>query len=93
MSAGHPGRDCLKYYKLENVQRALRANGAHGMTVVGDTCTELWERVVSGQTYRAALTWESNDMILSEDMVKPLLHALFVRPIIESIEAAGGLWC
>jgi len=50
-------------------------------------------RVVSGQTYRAALTWESNDMILSEDMVKPLLHALFVRPIIDSIEAAGGLWC
>ena len=83
----------MKYYKLEKVRAALRHNGAIvAPTVVAERCVEVWERVVNGTPCRVQLTWESTDQILPEDSVLQAFESLFVRPIIDQIEADQGLW-
>ena len=82
----------MRIYKLEAVQGALRQHGAAGGTIVGVSHTEQWRRVVSGTIYFAVLKWEHADQIVAGNDVAGLIHALFVQPIFDTIEAAGGLW-
>lgn len=88
----------MEYYRLETVRESLRLD--FGATLgpsraAGRTRAEVWSREVAGHTYRAAVQWESNEELLSEEMVLSVAAALSIDPpaeLLRRVKGRGGLW-
>lgn len=85
----------MNWYKLDVVRTVLATRfDAETASVVGVSNTEVWERTLAGEIYRAFLNWEPKEYLVPEESLMAAEEALAIPPgqLIEAAKAQGGLW-